>query len=96
MENLPEHIINKINEYIPNDIEMESPTNKCVYRLVEYYNDEVEIEDAMGLMYVARDDEPFYRYASRVNSYEYQILKHLNIPFSKGHIYFTLDGDEIV
>jgi len=93
MDNLPEHIINKINEYISNDIEMESPTNKCVYRLIEYYNDEVEFEDAMGLMYVARDDEPFYKYALRVNSYEYQILKHLNLPFCKGHIYFTPDDD---
>jgi len=92
-EDLPIYIIKQIIKYEPNDIEMESPTNKCVYRLIEYYNDEVEFEDAMGLMYVARDDEPFYKYALRMNKYEYQILKHLNLPFSKGHIYFTPDDD---
>ena len=93
MDNLPIDILKQIIKYEPNDIEMESPTNKFVYRLIDYYNDEVEIEDAMGLMYVARDDEPFYKYALRVNSYEYQILKHLNSPFCKGHLYFTLDDD---
>ena len=92
LENLPEDIINLIIKYEPNDIEMESLTNKCVYRLIDFY-DGVEIEDALGLMYVARDDEPFYKYALRVNKYEYQILKHLNIPYSKGHLYFTPDDD---
>ena len=90
MTNLPRDIMNKINEYKPNDIEMESLTNKCVYRLIDFY-DGVEFEDALGLMYVARDDEPFYKYALRVNKYEYQNLKHLHIPYSKGHLYFTPD-----
>ena len=45
-------------------------------------------------MYVARDDEPFYKYALRVNKYECQISKHLNIPYSKGHLYFTPDDED--
>jgi len=72
---------------------MESPTNKCVGRLVDVY-DGVEIEDALGLMYVARKNEPFYKYALRVNKHEYQKLKHLNKAFfSKGRLYFTPDDD---
>ncbi len=90
LENLPEDIINLLIKYEPNDIEMESLKNKRVYRLIDFY-DGVEIEDALGVMYVARDDEPFYKYALRINKYEYQISKHLNIPYSKGHLYFTPD-----
>ena len=70
-ENLPIDILKQIIKYEPNDIEMESPTNKCVYRLIEFYCYGVIPEDAMGVMYVARENEPFYKYALRVNNYEY-------------------------
>ena len=99
MEHLPEHILNQINEYKPNDKDMKSPISNFLNHLIEFYNDceftnHVIISDSTELIYLVNENEPFYKYALRINNREYKILKYNNIPFSDAHVYFKILEDD--
>ena len=82
MASLPEHIINKINEYIPNDKDMKSPVSRYVNRLIEFYSGDVCFEACIRALYIIVEDEPFYKYALRINNpdrkYSNDELKDIN------------------
>ena len=93
MDDLPGHIIIKINEYIPNDKDFKSPVSRYVNRLIDFYSGDVRFEACIRAMYLIVENEPFYKYVLRVNKNEQKVLKHLNLPFSKGHLYFSYDDE---
>ena len=90
---LPDDIIIKINDYIPNDKDFKSPTSQCVNRLIDFYSGDVCFEACIRALYIIVEGEPFYKYVLRVNKNERKVLKHLNIPFSHGPFIFTPDSD---
>jgi len=94
MANLPEHIINKIMQYKPNDKDMKSPSSKCINPLIVVYKRNARrAADVLKAMYLTIEYEPFYKHALRVNKDVHQFLKHFGIPFSKAHLYFNADDD---
>ena len=54
MENLPEHIINKINEYIPHDKNMKSPVNPHIIKLIKFYNGKVIFRGNVHDLYLVK------------------------------------------
>ena len=70
MDNLPEHVINKINEYIPNDKDFKSPVSRFVNRLIDFYNGDVCFDECIKELYLIVEGEPFYKYMLRVNKHE--------------------------
>ena len=94
MDNLPDYIIIKINEYIPNDKDFKSPVSRYANRLIDFYSGDVIFEACIRALYIIVEDEPFYKYVLRVNKNERKVLKHLNIQFSQGPFFFTTDSDD--
>ena len=99
MDNLSIDIINKINEYKPKDKDVKSPIKKCFNHLIEFYEDyefnkNVCIPDSTEIIYLVLENEPFYKYALRINNREYKSLKYNNIHFSNAHLYFKILEDD--
>ena len=68
MESLPEHIIKKIKEYIPNHKDFKSPTSICFKQLISYYsNNDMYAADSIKISYLIRNNEPFHKYVLRIN-----------------------------
>ena len=78
MESLPEHIIKKINEYIPHDKDMKSPSSICFKQFIRYYyNNDMYAAGSIKISYLIRNNEPFYKYVLRINRSKLKELKCL-------------------